>query len=90
MILKSNAALAELLGTTLEDLVGSSMFDYLHVDDRNRAADELVHLITRTTPSHDGVWDVVSADGSVMRVRVLATLISDGTDDLVIVRIVTP
>lgn len=90
MILKANAALAELLGTTLDELVGSSMFAYLPAGERKRAEDELVRLITRRSPSHDGVWDVISREGDVVRVRVLATLISGGADDLLVVRVVTP
>jgi PAS domain S-box-containing protein len=85
-ILKANRPLAELLGSTLEDLTGASMCDYIHEDDRERAAHELARLIAGVIGWHDGDWQVVAADGRELRVRVQAALVSGGTGDGVIAR----
>ena len=86
-ILKANRPLAELLGSTLQDVAGASMFDYIHEEDRDRAAHELARLISGVISWHDSEWRVVATDGAELRVRVQAALVSGGTGDGLIARV---
>jgi PAS domain S-box-containing protein len=76
-IVRVNRALADLLATTREELVGTSICDRIHSADRDRAVDRFLRLIGGAG-SCEGEGRLLAEDGRVRWVRVFAALLPPG------------
>ena len=73
-ILLCNSAMADLVGSTVEQLLGTEVIDYLHPDDRERAA-ERIRDIFAGGPVGVAEYRMVRADGEVFPMAVSSAVI---------------
>jgi PAS domain S-box-containing protein len=78
-IVRANRALATLIGCTLEELTGSVVHEFIHTEDRARAAEEYAKMISQARSSCEGKGRLLAKEGGVRWVRVQAALmVTDG------------
>ena len=73
-IVRANRALATLLASTLEELTGSVLCDFIHPDDRERALAEFTSIVGQARGSCEGEGRLLLKEGGVRWVRVHAGL----------------
>lgn len=78
-IVRANRALATLLASTVEELAGSVLCDFIHEDDRDRALAQFTRMVARARGSCEGEGRLLVKEGGVRWVRVHAGLLpTDG------------
>ncbi len=87
LIVRVNRALAELLASTPEALVGTRLDDHLHPADQAAVADVFVDLAGDPRKSFEGSWRLLDADRAVHSVDVHASLIAAGDKQALLVRV---
>lgn len=85
-ILRANRALASLLGSTPNALVGTRLSDHIHPSDRARALTDFLRLVGGTRTSFEGRFCLLAADGRGLAAHAYASLVGAGTRELVLVR----
>lgn len=75
-VLRANQRLADLLATPLADLQGTRICDHVHPQDRHQADDAYLRLMADPQALYENTTRLVSADGSVVRVHAVASLIT--------------
>lgn len=74
-VLFVNKRLGEMLGYTREELLGMSLFDIVHPDDREIALEQAVRRISGEHPEKYKQYRVVTKNGSILWVEVFGVLI---------------
>jgi PAS domain-containing protein len=85
-ILRVNHALAALLASTPDALVGTRMCDHIHPADRTRALAAFLRLICGARNSYEGSGCLLASDGETHRVSAFASLLTAGASDVVLIR----
>lgn len=73
-ILSASSSFCELLGAAPRALVGSSILEFVHPDDRDRARHEFAQLVSGVRATYDGVGRVLAPRGAVHWVTVHASV----------------
>ena len=87
VIVRVNHALAELLASTPQAIVGTRLDDHLHPADHAAVADVVVDLAGDPRKSFEGRWRLLDADRAVHHVDVHASLIAAGDQQALLVRV---
>jgi diguanylate cyclase (GGDEF)-like protein/PAS domain S-box-containing protein len=77
-VVDANAAFCELLGRSRESLLGKSVFELNHPDDRPAAHEQVAILLSGKSSTIQFEKRFLRADGSPRSSRVTATLVEDG------------
>lgn len=85
-IVRANHALAELLASTPEALVGTLLGDHVHPADQTTVVDAFAQLVGDPRRSYEGRWRMIAADGTLRSVSVHASVIAVGDSQTVLVR----
>ncbi|MGV8964893.1 MAG: EAL domain-containing protein [Cellulomonas sp.] len=76
-ILSANAAFADLVGRHAHQLVGATVADLTHPDDRGHDADNLADLRTGDATAHHVTKRYLRADGGTVEANVRAAVVTD-------------
>ena len=76
-VMRANPALGEIVGRSPEDLLGVSVSDVTHPDDRESSAAEMRHLITSASDGYQIEKRYIHADGRVVWVAVSVSCVRD-------------
>jgi len=79
-IVRANRVLADLLASTVEDLTGSQVCDFIHAEDRTRAVEEFTSMLGRARASCEGDCRLLVGEGEVRWVRVHAGVMPTAED----------
>ena len=86
-ILRANHKLAELLASSPEALVGTRICDYVHPPDQSEAHHAFLTLLGDPPGLYEHDGRLVAADGRLVHVRAVASMISTGAGGAVILRV---
>jgi len=89
-LIQVNSALAEMLDSTPERLLGSTMASWTHPGDRAVDADNVDALIRQTAKSHTLDKRLVTRDGRTLPVTVIATAVVNRDGPQLVVAHVVP
>jgi PAS domain S-box-containing protein len=76
-ILRANAALSGITGYPSDELVGASLHDLVHPDDREEDVAELAELVAGTVEAQHSHRRYVRRDGTTIWVRIRSSLVYD-------------
>jgi PAS domain S-box-containing protein len=79
-IVRANRVLADLLASTVEDLTGSVVCEFIHEEDRTRAVEEFTLMLGRARGSCEGEGRLLVGEGGVRWVRVHAGVMPTAAD----------
>jgi len=90
LIVRVDHALADLLASTPETLVGTMLCDHVHPADRRSVSDAFAQLVGDPRSAYEGSWQLVADDGALHRVSVTASVIVGDHKRVLLIRVTAP
>ena len=86
-ILRANQALAALLASSPDALVGTRICDHVHPQDRARVDEAFLALMADADRLHEGDVRLIASDGGSVAVRAVASVIARRGGRAVVLRV---